>query len=96
MGYASDIANGSLPVFQLNKNLDEDEFDLGGGRAMTTSADVMRSQSGSPMFGTWNDGPYAVSVVSAVGQVWASGLENWCSGGNDLTRLVNQARAENP
>ncbi|MFE1927494.1 hypothetical protein ACFW91_33680 [Streptomyces asoensis] len=50
MGYASDIAEGKMPIFENRKNLDEDEWDYGGGRAMTTSADLMRGQSGSPMF----------------------------------------------
>ncbi|MET7368781.1 trypsin-like peptidase domain-containing protein [Streptomyces sp. NPDC005566] len=96
MGYAGDVASGVFPVFQQRKNMDEDEWDLGSGRAMTTSADVMPRQSGSPMFAKWAEGNFVVSVVSAVGSVWASGLENWCSGGNDLTRLVKIARAENP
>jgi hypothetical protein len=76
--------------------MDEDEWDYGSGRAMTTSADMMKGQSGSPMFGFWDDGPYAVAVMSAFGNVWASGFENWCSGGSDLGRVVKQARDENP
>ena len=78
------------------KNLDEDEWDVGSARAMTTSADVMRGQSGSPVFALWPDGSYVVAVVSAEGTVWASGLENWCSGGSDLPRLVHLARTEDP
>jgi hypothetical protein len=30
------------------------------------------------------------------GSVYASGTENWCSGGNLLTRLVNEARSNDP
>jgi V8-like Glu-specific endopeptidase len=102
MGYPTDIASGVQPTFIGSKNMDEDEFDFGGGRAMTTSADMMKGQSGSAMFGFWDEGtppqsnPYAVAVMSAYGQIWVSGQENWCSGGSDMTRLVNQARAENP
>lgn len=102
IGYAGDVAGGSLPFFQRNKSMDEDEWDYGGGRAMTTSADLMPRQSGSPMFGFWTEGnppqanPYVVAVAAAVGNIVLSGTENWCSGGNDLTRLVNQARANNP
>jgi V8-like Glu-specific endopeptidase len=95
MGYAV-LPGTSFPTFQLNKSLDEDEFDYGSGRAMTTTADACRIQSGSPMFGFWPDGPYAVSVISAIGEIFASGLETWCSGGSDLTSLVNLARSENP
>jgi V8-like Glu-specific endopeptidase len=97
MGYPTDVASGLQPTFIKNKNMDEDEWDLGSGRAMTTSADMMKGQSGSPMFGTWPDGiAYAVAVMSAYGNVWASGNENWCSGGSDLGRVVKQARDENP
>jgi V8-like Glu-specific endopeptidase len=97
MGYAV-LPGPSFPVFQRDKSLDEDEFDYGSGRAMTTTADACRIQSGSPMFGFWpNDaGAYAVAVISAIGEIFASGLETWCSGGSDLSRLVNQARTENP
>lgn len=85
------------PTFQRGKNLDEDEWDLGSGRAMTTSADVTPGQSGSPMFGRWDDGiRYVVAVISSHGEVWASGTENWCSGGSDLNRIVKLARDENP
>jgi V8-like Glu-specific endopeptidase len=102
MGYPTDIASGLQPTFIKNKNMDEDEWDLGSGRAMTTSADMMKGQSGAAMFGFWEEGnppqpiPYAVAVMSAYGNVWASGFENWCSGGSDLDRIVRQARDENP
>jgi V8-like Glu-specific endopeptidase len=97
MGYASQ-PGPSFPLFQRGKRLDEDEFDYGSGRAMTTDADACTIQSGSPMFGFWpNDpGAYAVAVMSAIGEIFLSGLENWCSGGSDLPRLVNIARGENP
>lgn len=97
VGYPGDIAGGLQPTFQRDKNMDEDEWDYGSGRAMTTSADIMPGQSGSPMFGYWDDEvPDVVAVVSAHGSVWASGTENWCAGGTDLGRLVRQARDENP
>ena len=96
MGYPGDIAGGLQPTFQKNKSMDEDEWDLGSGRAMTTAADLMKGQSGSPMFGFWGEGAYAVAVMSAEGSVWASGNENWCSGGTDLDRIVRLARDENP
>jgi len=56
MGYPTDIASGLQPTFIKNKNMDEDEWDLGSGRAMTTSADMMKGQSGSAMFGFWEEG----------------------------------------
>ena len=38
---------------------------------MTTAADVMPGQSGSPMFGFWSDGPYVVAVASGVGNIFS-------------------------
>ena len=63
---------------------------------MTTAADLKKGQSGSPMFGRWKDGRYVVAVMSSEGTVFASGMENWCSGGSDLTRLVRKARTDFP
>ena len=87
IGYPGDIGSGLTPTFQKKKQLDEDAFDWGGGRSMTTDADTFFGNSGGPMFGFWGDGPYAVAVVSS-----QSSSENWCSGGNDMTRLVRHAR----
>jgi V8-like Glu-specific endopeptidase len=97
IGYPTDVAGGTRPTYQRDKSLDEDEFDYGSGRAMTTSADIMKGQSGSPMFAFFDDNnPYVVAVVSSAGEVFASGDENWCAGGVDLDRIVRRARDENP
>jgi len=96
IGYAGDIAGHLVPIWQRNMKLDEDEWDYGSGRAMTTAADAMPGQSGSPMFGFWSDGPYVVAVMSAVGNIFLSGTENWCAGGSDLTRLLINARNSDP
>lgn len=91
ISYPSDIGNGDQPTFQRDRRLDEDELDLGGGRAMSTDADMVKRQSGGPMLSFWDGDPYVVSVMSGFDDD-----TNWCAGGNDLTRLVNQARAEMP
>jgi V8-like Glu-specific endopeptidase len=93
IGYAEDVAQFRFPTFQGNVSLDEDEFDLGSGRAMVTSADVQHGQSGAPMFGRWTGDPvaYAVAVISA-----GRGDENLCSGGEDLNRIVRHARTQDP
>jgi V8-like Glu-specific endopeptidase len=96
IGYPSDLFGGVQPTFQRRKSMDEDEWDVGTGRAMTTAADLKKGQSGSPMFGRWKDGRYVVAVMSSEGTVFASGMENWCSGGSDLTRLVRKARTDFP
>ena len=87
---------GIVPTYQRGVHLDEDSFDLGSGRAMTTNADTYKGQSGSPMFGIWDGGAYVVAVISAQGSVWFSGAENWCAGGTDLDRLVSIARSDHP
>jgi V8-like Glu-specific endopeptidase len=94
IGYPGDIAGQQFPIFQKKKELDEDEFDYGAARSMTTTADTFKGQSGSPIFGFWSDGPYVVAVVSAEGTYVLSGKENWCAGGDYLTRLVNHARSQ--
>ncbi len=91
-GYPGDLG-GLVPTYQRGVYLDEDEFDLGGGRAMTTNADLKEGQSGSPFFAWWDNAPYVVAVVSSEER---GGSTNWASGGNDLTRLVNQARRDFP
>jgi V8-like Glu-specific endopeptidase len=96
IGYADDVAGQMFPIHQRDKELDEDEFDYGSGRSMTTSADTLKGQSGSPLFAFWADGPYVVAVVSAQGTYFLSGDENWCSGGSQMTRLVNHARSNDP
>lgn len=90
-GYPGDIGGGSSPVWQRRKWLDEDGWDLGGGRSMTTDADLIPGQSGSPMFAWWAPGPYVVAVWSGF-----TSSENWCSGGSDMTHLVVHARAHDP
>ena len=93
IGYAADLAQFNFPTFQRSQSLDEDAFDLGSGRAIVTSADVIFGQSGSPMFGFWpNDPvPYVVAVVSA-----GRDGENVCAGGSNLNNIVRLARTENP
>jgi len=96
IGYPEDVAQGLFPTYQAGKELDEDEWDYGSGRSMTTTADTAKGQSGGPLFAFWDDGPYAVAVVSAQGTYFLSGDENWCSGGSDMTRLVSHARSNDP
>jgi V8-like Glu-specific endopeptidase len=91
IGYPGDLGS-SYPVWQNKKELDEDAFDYGGGRAISTTADTYKGQSGSPMFGFWDSKPYVVSVVSAESDWFLVGKQNWCSGGSDLTYLVTYAR----
>ena len=94
IGYPVDVRGGMFPIHQSGKELDEDEWDFGPARSMTTSADAMPGQSGSPLFGFWSDGPYVVAVMAGAGNYVFSGDENWCAGGSYLTRLVRHALTE--
>lgn len=95
IGYPEDYG-GIVPIYHRGVYLDEDWADLGGGRAMTTNADLVHGQSGSAFFGWWGNDPYAVAVVSSEATSWPAGRENWCAGGSDLSRLVAQARRDFP
>ncbi|MDX3924694.1 MAG: trypsin-like serine protease [Shinella sp.] len=94
IGYAPTLSLAT-PVFQTGFFLDEDDFDLGGGRMLITkTGDFERGMSGSPVFGFWDGGPFVVGVVSA----GMSGLGNFnaIAAGSNLTRLVSQARSQFP
>lgn len=56
----------------------------------------MKGQSGSPMFGFWEDGPYAVAVASATGKNLLGAPGNYCSAGSLLTKLAGLARQSYP
>ncbi len=95
IAYASDVGAGNNPTFQTNFSLDEDDFDLGGGRTLfTDTGDFVKGMSGSPVFGSFAGRRRVVGVVSAE----ASGLYdyNLIAGGQDLTDLIRTARAEAP
>jgi V8-like Glu-specific endopeptidase len=95
IAYAPDIAGGNNPSFQTDFFLDEDEFDLGGGRTLfTETGDFVPGMSGSPVFASFSGDLRVVGVASAAG----SGIydQNFIAGGNDLTKLVHHARATLP
>lgn len=87
IGYPGSIGGGMRPTYQQRKSLDEPWYDLGPARSMSTQADLTPGNSGGPMFGFWDDGPYVVAVVSS-----EDSDENWCAGGSWLTNLVRHAR----
>ncbi|GAA6143442.1 trypsin-like peptidase domain-containing protein [Hydrogenophaga sp. 5NK40-0174] len=93
VGYPSAIGGGLRPTFQREKFLDEPWNDLGAARSMRTDADLTPGNSGGPVFGFWDEGPYVVSVASSQS---VSANENWCSGGRYLTNLVHHAISQSP
>ncbi|BFM07646.1 trypsin-like serine peptidase [Halioxenophilus aromaticivorans] len=91
IGYPGARGGGIRPTFQRDKALDEPWYDSGPARSMKTLADLTPGNSGGPMFGFWDEGPFVVAVVSAQDQD-----NNWCSGGRWLTNLVSHAISQDP
>jgi V8-like Glu-specific endopeptidase len=96
IGYPLDVASGLSPVVEHGFKLDEDDFDFGPARAMSTpDGDLMPGQSGSPAF-TWfknNKWPKVVGVVSGIEK--GNGT-NYFAGGSWLTDLIAYARKHSP
>ena len=99
MGYPGDKGGGDRPVSQGTFKLDEDDFDFGPGRAMSTDdGDFMPGQSGSPVF-TWFHKKGSKPKVRVVGVVSAqvqNGGVNYISGGSWLSDLIHYARTHSP
>ena len=92
------LATGASPVADARaigrSGRRRDDNDIGSARAAATrTGDFVPMQSGSPAFGFWSNGPYAVAVCSGQGD---SGTENWFSAGSDLVELVKTARDQDP
>jgi V8-like Glu-specific endopeptidase len=96
IGYASDVFGGSRPVYQGDFKLDEDDFDYGPGRAMSTDeGDFMPMQSGSPIF-TWFKSSKWPKVVAVVSAAVKNDSTNYVSGGSWLSDLIAWARKHSP
>jgi V8-like Glu-specific endopeptidase len=93
IGYPQDWSgNGEIAAYQTNFFLDELGLDFGSARLLRSQTfDNWPGQSGSPVFGFWDTGPYVVGVVS--GQ---TAEHNYISGGSLLPSLVNRARSDHP
>lgn len=90
VGYPSDMQNATWPAYQDGFAMVEE--DGGKMKAMSTEdGDMTYGQSGGPVFGWWDNAPYAVGVVSGQG----AGM-NWISGGYSMVRLIQRARLETP
>ncbi len=93
IGYPQDrSSSGHVAVWQTNFLLDELGSDFGSARLIRSNTfDNWPGQSGSPIFGFWNDGPYVVGVVSGENPDF-----NHISGGSLLTSIVHKARTRHP
>ena len=93
IGYPQDLSgSGEVAAWQTDFKLNELDSASGATRLIRSATfDNWPGQSGSPIFGFWSDGPYAVGVVS--GQ---SPSFNYIAGGSMLPTLVRQARTDHP
>jgi V8-like Glu-specific endopeptidase len=93
IGYPQDWSgSGEIAAWQTNFYLNELGADYGSARLIRSQTfDNWPGQSGSPVFGFWAEGPYAVGVVSGEGSDY-----NYISGGSLLPSLVRRARNEHP
>lgn len=106
VGYPDDVGGGTAPAFEggfsIYNSWAPGFWETGPGRDIETFADLNHGDSGGPIFGLWNDGPYVVGVVSAEGTLdpvysdLTSRTGNWVAGGSPMPDLVNQARSEHP
>jgi hypothetical protein len=93
VGYPQDWSvSGETAAYQRDFLLNELVADFGSARLIRTDTfDNWPGQFGSPVFGFWEDGPYAVGVVSGEGSDY-----NYIPGGSLLPSIVVRARNDNP
>ncbi len=106
VGYPGDVGGGTQPArelwFSIADSWAPGFFEGGNGRDIETFTSLNHGDSGGPVFGWWDDGPYVVAVVSAQGTLdpvvtdWSSRTGNWLAGGSELPDLINQARGDHP
>jgi V8-like Glu-specific endopeptidase len=93
IGYPQDWSgSGEIAAWQTDFKLNELDSASGSTRLIRSNTfDNWPGQSGSPIFGFWSDGPYAVGVVSGQATDF-----NYIAGGSMLPTLVRQAWNEHP
>jgi hypothetical protein len=114
VGYPDDIGGGTKPAwelwFSIANSWSPGFFETGSGLDIETFASLNHGDSGGPIFGWWNNGPYGgdpagpyiVAVVSAQGTLspvvtdLSSRTANWLAGGSELPDLVNQVVSDYP
>ena len=106
VGYPADIGGGQEPVFEgsfsIHNSWPPGFFEDGSGLDIETFASLTHGDSGGPIFGFWQDGPYVIGVVSAEGTLspvitdLTNRTGNWVAGGHQMPDLVNKARSEHP
>lgn len=91
-GYPGTIAGASRPSAQTGIPVLDDDAD-NGALEIEYQGDASAGDSGGPLFGFWDDGPYAVGTVSGGAFIsGANGEDNTINaGGNAMVDLVRWA-----
>ena len=79
--------SGNMPTRQFGISVEDDDSD-GSALELEHHADATQGNSGGPLFGTWDDGPFVVGVHSG-----NDGSDNIAAGGPPMRDLVKWARA---
>lgn len=96
VGYPGDVAGGEQPSAQSGISFHDDDEDGDAMELETNNGDATGGDSGGPMFGFWDDGPYIVGVMVAEEEEYqfpfSTDDNNVASAGSPMMNLVNWAR----
>jgi len=90
-GLTSTTIDGEFPTWQSGISVEDDDTD-GSGLELETYADATPGNSGGPLFGYWEKGPYAIGVMSSEerASTFSDGI-NIVAGGNAMLALIHRA-----
>jgi V8-like Glu-specific endopeptidase len=94
IGYPTDLGGTTRPVFQQGCAITDTARQQFGGHTslqLFSRCDIIPGQSGSALYGFWDEVPHVVAVTSAENPV-----TNFFAGGKLLPTLIKQARTEVP
>jgi V8-like Glu-specific endopeptidase len=78
------------PAYQQWVSIDGDSS-VGNALELTTHADISKGNSGGPVFGWWGSVPWAIGVVSGMGDAPPA---NYAAGGELLVNIVKWAHSQ--
>jgi hypothetical protein len=95
-GYPRSIANAERPSYQRGFSFHDDDEDGSATELETDNGDASEGDSGGPLFGWWNDGPYVIGVLVGGEEEYkfpfSTEDNNIGAGGDALNDLIRWAR----